>query len=37
MTISNQHNNIPVLQSPFEQLGEVDTEVKEWWNSHRIV
>lgn len=26
-------NNIPELQSPFEQLHEVDAEGKEWWNS----
>ena len=26
-------NNIPELQSPFEQLREVDADGKEWWNS----
>ena len=26
-------NNIPELQSPFEQLKEVDADGKEWWNS----
>lgn len=29
-------NNIPELQSPFEQLREVDAEGKEWWNSRRL-
>ena len=29
-------NNIPALQSPFEQLREVDTEGKEWWNSRKL-
>ena len=29
-------NNIPELQSPFEQLREVDTEGKEWWNSRKL-
>ena len=28
--------NIPKLQSPFEQLREVDAEGKEWWNSHKL-
>ena len=29
-------NNIPELQSPFEQLREVDAGGKEWWNSRRL-
>ena len=29
-------NNIPELQSPFEQLREVDTDGKEWWNSRKL-
>ena len=29
-------NNIPELQSPFEQLREVDGDGKEWWNSRRL-
>ncbi len=30
-------NNIPELQSPFEQLKEVDAKNgKEWWNSRRL-
>lgn len=29
-------NNIPELQSPFEQLREMDTEGKEWWNSRKL-
>lgn len=29
-------NNIPELQSPFEQLKEVDAEGKEWWNSRKL-
>lgn len=24
-------NNIPELQSPFEQLREIDADGKEWW------
>ena len=28
--------NIPKLQSPFEQLREVDAEGKEWWNSRKL-
>ncbi len=28
--------NIPELQSPFEQLREVDSEGKEWWNSRKL-
>ena len=30
------NNNIPELQSPFEQLREVDVEGKEWWNSRKL-
>lgn len=29
-------NNIQVLQSPLEQLREVDTDGKEWWNSRKL-
>jgi len=29
-------NNIPELQSPFEQLREIDTDGKEWWNSRKL-
>ena len=29
-------NNIPELQSPFEQLREVDADGKEWWNSRKL-
>lgn len=29
-------NNIPDLQSPFEQLKEIDTDGKEWWNSRKL-
>lgn len=28
--------NTPELQSPFEQLREVDADGKEWWNSHKL-
>ena len=28
-------DNIPELQSPFEQLREVDADGKEWWNSYK--
>lgn len=34
--LSYQPNNIPILQSPFEQLCEHDAEVKEWWNSRKL-
>ena len=34
--VNNIHNNIPELQSPFEQLREVDTEGMEWWNSRKL-
>lgn len=30
------NNNIPELQSPFEQLREVDTDDMEWWNSRKL-
>ena len=30
------NDNIPELQSPFEQLREVDAEGKEWWNSRKL-
>ena len=29
-------NIIPDLQSPFEQLREVDADGKEWWNSRKL-
>ena len=29
-------NNIPDLQSPFEQLREIDADGKEWWNSRKL-
>ena len=29
-------NIIPELQSPFEQLREVDADGKEWWNSRKL-
>lgn len=31
-----QNNNYVNLQSPFEQLREVDAEGKEWWNSRQL-
>ena len=30
------NSTIPELQSPFEQLREVDAEGKEWWNSRKL-
>ena len=37
ITDNNTHNiHIPELQSPFEQLREVDAEGKEWWNSRKL-
>ena len=30
------NNDIPELQSPFEQLREVDAYGKEWWNSRKL-
>ena len=32
----DKDNNVPELQSPFEQLREVDTNGKEWWNSRKL-
>ena len=32
----NKNDNIPELQSPFEQLREVDANGKEWWNSRKL-
>ena len=32
----DKENNIPELQSPFEQLREVDADGKEWWNSCKL-
>lgn len=29
-------SNIPELQSPFEQLREVDADGREWWNSRKL-
>lgn len=34
--LSSQPDNIPLLQSPFEQLCELDAEGKEWWNSRKL-
>ena len=34
--MSDNTNNIPELQSPFEQLRELDAEGKEWWNSRKL-
>jgi hypothetical protein len=34
--IKEKSNNIPKLQSPFEQLREVDADGKEWWNSRKL-
>ena len=28
--------NIPELQSPFEQLRDIDADGKEWWNSRKL-
>lgn len=36
MTNNTQNENIPELQSPFDQLREVDVEGKEWWNSRKL-
>ena len=30
------NNNIPKLQSPFEQLREINADGKEWWNSRKL-
>ena len=32
----NNNDNIPELQSPFEQLREIDADGKEWWNSRKL-
>ena len=32
----DKENNIPELQSPFEQLRAVDSDGKEWWNSCKL-
>ncbi len=32
----DKDKNISELQSPFEQLREVDVEGKEWWNSRKL-
>ena len=29
-------NDIPELQSPFDQLREIDADGKEWWNSRKL-
>ena len=34
--IIQDNNNISELQSPFEQLREVDVNGKEWWNSRKL-
>ena len=34
--MEHNSNNIPELQSPFEQLKEVDANGKEWWNSRKL-
>ena len=34
--ITQNTNDIPELQSPFEQLREVDADGREWWNSRRL-
>ncbi len=36
MTEIQDTNNIPELHSPFEQLREIDTDGKEWWNSRKL-
>ena len=28
--------NIPELQSPFEQLRDIDADGREWWNSRKL-
>ncbi|MBP3614856.1 MAG: hypothetical protein J6J37_08830 [Bacteroidaceae bacterium] len=30
------NNNIPELQSPFEQLREIAADGKVWWNSRKL-
>lgn len=32
----NDNQDIPKLQSPFDQLREVDADGKEWWNSRKL-
>ena len=34
--MEDKSNNIPELQSPFDQLRVVDGESKEWWNSRKL-
>ena len=34
--ITQENKNIPELQSPFEQLREVDANGNEWWNSRKL-
>ena len=34
--ITQNTNDIPKLQSPFEQLREVDADGREWWNSRKL-
>lgn len=34
--ITQNKDNIPRIQSPFEQLREVDADGKEWWNSRKL-
>ena len=36
MADNNQDHNIPKLQSPFEQLREIDDGGNEWWNSRKL-
>lgn len=36
MTDEFSDNNIPELETPFEQLREVDEDGKEWWNSRKL-
>lgn len=36
MTDKFSDNNIPELETPFEQLREVDEDGKEWWNSRKL-
>ena len=36
MSKVNIINNIPELQSPFEQLRTVDSDGKEWWDSRKL-
>lgn len=33
--LTQDTNNTPELQSPFEQLKKVDADGKEWWNSRK--